>query len=113
MADTHGRPVALCLTPGNVADISIAIPIMEATLRPKRLLADRAYDADSFRFWLKARQIIAVIPSTASRNRSYPLDMIAERRRNIVERLFGWLKTGNVLLRGMTASPETSLRQSR
>jgi hypothetical protein len=32
-----------------VADISMAIPILEGIARPKRLIADKAYDADKLR----------------------------------------------------------------
>jgi transposase len=63
LADDRGRPVAFALTPGNVADITMAIPLLAAVDKPKRLLADKAYDADSFRNWLKRRKIKAVIPS--------------------------------------------------
>jgi transposase len=69
LADAEGRPIAFALTPGNVADISIAIPILEGIARPKRLIADKAYDADKLRAWLKARRSKPVIPSTASRNK--------------------------------------------
>ena len=41
------------LTPGNVADLVMAIPLLAAVAKPKRLLADKAYDADSLRRWLK------------------------------------------------------------
>lgn len=92
MADDQGRPIAFALTPGNIADITMAVPIFEDLPRPKRLLADKAYDANRFRTWLKARQITAVIPSNATRNRPYPLDRNAYRRRNLIERLFGRLK---------------------
>src|ERR1700704_2588923 len=44
LADDRGRPVAFALTPGNVADITIAAPLLGAVARPKRLLADKAYD---------------------------------------------------------------------
>jgi IS5 family transposase len=57
LADDSGRPVAFALTPGNVADITMAIPLLGAVDKPKRLLADKAYDADSFRNWLKRRKI--------------------------------------------------------
>ena len=67
MADTYGRPVAFGLTPGNTADISMAVPLMEAVARPKRLIADKAYDAERLRGWLAERRITAVIPSTATR----------------------------------------------
>ena len=92
MADDQGRPVAFALTPGNVADITMAIPIMEGLPHPGRLLADKAYDADKFRSWLKKRRIKAVIPSNATRNTPYPLDRDAYRRRNVIERMFGRLK---------------------
>ena len=36
LADAEGRPIAFAPTPGNVADISMAIPILEGIARPKR-----------------------------------------------------------------------------
>jgi len=56
LADDRGSPVAFALTPGNVADITIAAPLLGAVARPKRLLADKAYDADSLRKWLKTKE---------------------------------------------------------
>lgn len=70
----------------------MAIPLLDGVSRPRRLIADKAYDADSFRNWLKRRRIKAVIPSNATRNTPYPLDRIAYRRRNVIERMFGKLK---------------------
>src|SRR5271170_458918 len=92
LADDRGRPVAFALTPGNVADIIMAIPLIDAVAKPKRLLADKAYDADSLRRWLKQRKIKAAIPSTASRRTPYPLDRTAYKRRNVIERMFCKLK---------------------
>lgn len=66
--------------------------MLDTVAPPHRLLADKAYDADSLRRWLKTRRIQAVIPSTASRTRPYPLDRASYRRRNLIERLFGRLK---------------------
>ncbi len=66
--------------------------IMDAVAAPKRLLADKAYDAEHFRNYLHSRNIDAVIPSTASRTVPYPLDKQAYKRRNIVERFFCKLK---------------------
>ena len=65
---------------------------MEAVTPPKRLIADKAYDAERLRRWLAERRIKAVIPSTASRTVPYPLDRRAYRRRNQIERLFCRLK---------------------
>jgi transposase len=70
----------------------MAVPLLAASARPKCLIADKAYDADSLRKWLKARRIKAVIPSSATRTVPYPLDRAAYRRRNLIERLFGRLK---------------------
>ena len=70
----------------------MAIPLLAAVARPNRLIADKAYDADSLRNWLKIRRIKAVIPSTATRTVPYPLDRAVHRRRNLIERLFYRLK---------------------
>jgi transposase len=92
LADDRGRPIAFALTPGNVADIVMAVPLLGTVAKPKRLPADKAYDTDSLRRWLKQRKIRAVIPSTASRRTPYPLDRAAYKRRNVIERLFCELK---------------------
>lgn len=70
----------------------MAVPLLEGMRRPRRLIADKAYDADRLRRWLKGRRIKAVIPSNASRNKPHPLDRAAYRRRNVIERMFGRLK---------------------
>ena len=70
----------------------MAVPLITAVVAPKRLIADKAYDVDSLRQWLKARRIKAVIPSTATRTIPYPLNRTAYRRRNLIERLFCRLK---------------------
>ena len=70
----------------------MALPLITTVAPPKRLIADKAYDVDSLRGWLKARRIKAVIPSTATRTVPYPLNRAAYRRRNLIERLFCRLK---------------------
>lgn len=70
----------------------MAIPLLEVAAPSRRLIADRAYDADRLRRRLDERRIKAVIPSTASRKTPYPLDQRAYRRRNVIERLFCRLK---------------------
>jgi transposase len=92
LADGRGRPVAFALTPGNVADISMALPLLRAVAPPKRLIADKAYDAQSLRDWLQSHRVTATIPSTATRTVPYKHSRIAYRRRNRIERLFGHLK---------------------
>ena len=68
------------------------VPLLDAVARPKRLIGDKAYDVESLRTWLKARRIKSVIPSTATRTVPYPLDRVAYRHRNRIERLFCRLK---------------------
>ncbi len=70
----------------------MAVPLLKVASPTKRLLADKAYDADSLRLWLKGAKIKAVIPSSAARRTPYPLDRKAYRRRNVIERLFCKLK---------------------
>jgi hypothetical protein len=59
----RGRPVAFALTLGNVPGVLMAAPLLGAVTKPRRLLADKASDADSLRRWLKQRKIRAAIPS--------------------------------------------------
>jgi transposase len=70
----------------------MAVPLLSAVASPKHLIADKAYDADSLRNWLKTHCIKAVIPSTETRTVPYPLDRVVYRRRNLIERLFCRLK---------------------
>ena len=94
LADGRGRIVAVALTPGNMADITMAMPMLEALAPAKRLIADKAYDADRLRTWLQDKGIDAVIPGRAARAIAYPLNRAAYRRRNVIERMFGRLKNG-------------------
>lgn len=70
----------------------MAIPLLEVARPTKRLLADKAYDADSLRDWLNNARIKAVIPSSLARKKPYPLDRSSYKRRNVIERLFCRLK---------------------
>jgi putative transposase len=60
--------------------------------RPRSLLADRAYDARSFREVLAASRIKAVIPPNPTRKHPYRYDKRAYRGRNVIERMFCRLK---------------------
>ena len=59
---------------------------------PDILLADRAYDANRLRLWLKDHGAQAVIPSTTSRRAPIPYDAMRYRARNLIERMFCRLK---------------------
>jgi transposase len=92
LTDACGRIAAFSLTPGNVADISAAPALLAAIPAPRRLIADKGYDANSLRRMLAQFRTEAVIPSTRSRRRPIPYDMIAYRERNRIERAFCSLK---------------------
>ena len=70
----------------------MATPLLAALVPTKRLIADKAYDADQLREWLATRGIEAVIPARATRASVYPINRTAYKRRNIIERMFGRLK---------------------
>lgn len=70
----------------------MAIPLLEGLPRPKRLIADKAYNDMTLRRWLKRRRIKAVIPSLATRTFQFSLDRKAYNRRNISARMWSRLK---------------------
>lgn len=59
---------------------------------PRRLIADRAYDAKRLQDWLTARGCEPVIPPNPTRKNPHPYDRIAYRTRNVIERMFCRLK---------------------
>ena len=92
VTDLDGRPYVFVLTPGNVADISIAPTLVTALPESSSLLGDKGYDANGLRRLLDSRNTAAVIPSKASRKIAFPFDQDAYRQRNVIERMFCRLK---------------------
>jgi transposase len=92
LTDADGRPRVLLLSPGNINDIALAPALLAAVGPVKRLIADKAYDANSLRQLLASRGVKAVIPSTASRNQPIPYNKTIYRERNLIERMFARLK---------------------
>ena len=90
--DEQGRPRVLLLSPGNLADISMAHDLVSPAGSFRKLLADKGYDADHFRQRLAQQQAEAVIPARSKRKHPAPHDAIAYRDRNTVERLWARLK---------------------
>ncbi len=92
LTDEIGRPRALVLTPGNAHDLSGARDLLAITGAPRRLLADRAYDARSLREWLTDRGCEPVIPPNPTRKNPHTYDPVAYKQRNGVERFFCRIK---------------------
>jgi transposase len=80
------------LSAGNVNDIVLAPALIAAIGRFKRLIADKAYDANSLRQLLARLGARAVIPSTTSRRTPIPYSKSLYRQRNLIERMFARLK---------------------
>jgi transposase len=107
LSDSHGVPLDVRLTAGQThestqlealvgqADVPRAQP--RRRRRPRRLAADRGYDAQRIRHWLWRRRIKPVIPPrrrTGKRKRGRPVtyDRVAYRLRSTIEQCVGWLK---------------------
>jgi len=80
------------ITPGNTHDLAGARELIAMVPSPKRLLADRAYDANSLREELARRGIKAVIPPNPTRKHPHRYDKRAYKGRNVIERMFCRLK---------------------
>ena len=107
LCDDQGRPHAILLTGGNVADITAAATLVSAVAPPGELLGDKGYDANHLRRFLAERGTAAVIPSTSSRKVAIPHDAERYRLRNVIERAFCRIKD----FRGIaTASPRVTTR---
>jgi transposase len=83
--------VALSLTPGQAADITQAVPLLDL-VEPDAFLADKGYDSDALVATLEGRGITPVIPPKANRLEPRKTDFALYRERNLVERFFGNLK---------------------
>ncbi|GAB5534817.1 MAG: hypothetical protein Rubg2KO_10660 [Rubricoccaceae bacterium] len=102
VTDRRGLPLAIVLTPGQRNDSTQFEAVLDAVAvrqrsgqtrrRPIRVLADRGYDADRIRAWLRRRGIGAVIPPKKNRTRRLRYDRALYRERNVVERSLGHLK---------------------
>jgi len=92
IVDEFCRPWVFILTPGNTADCVMAEDCVSLIPGIKELLADKGYDTNAIRDFLKERGIRAVIPSKSSRNKKFRHDKQVYKKRNVVERCFGRLK---------------------
>lgn len=94
VCDGEGRPLAMCLTAGQVSDhigAKILYPALpdhaEATM-----IADKGYDSDEYRAALKAKGIASCIPPRRGRNQPATYCKSQYKQRHKVENMFGRLK---------------------
>ena len=91
VVDALGNPAGIMLSPGQDHDLTCAEALIEA-LDPHALIADKAFDANSFISALNARAITPVIPPKSNRKTPRPCDFILYCERNLIERFFNKLK---------------------
>lgn len=96
------------LTPGNTSDIKAAELLKGHVTRFRRLVADRGYDANSFRKTLKEAGTTPIIPGRINRKRRIRHDEKRYRDRWLIEAMFCRLKTSAASPHATTSWPPTS-----
>ncbi len=92
IADLLGRPIALHLSGGQRTDIAVA-PMLISQAGPfRRLIADRAYDADQLRKELRKADVVPVIPGRRNRKQPIRYDKRRYKERWRIEATFSRLK---------------------
>ena len=85
-------PLRFILIPGHRNDITQAPALIEG-YSYEYVIGDKAYDSDAFIAEITSQDAIAVIPPRKGRTglpREYDKELY--KRRNLIERFFGWLK---------------------
>ena len=90
--DLLGRPIAIHLTAGQHSDIKSVEALLAKIGACKRLIADRAYDADALREKLRDNGIKPVIPGKKNRIVKIRHDKQAYKQRWRIEAAIGRLK---------------------
>jgi transposase len=110
LTDEIGRPRALLITAGNVHDREGARSLLAMGHQPKRLLADRAYDAGSLREMLAGRR--AVIRQTRRASILIAMTKLPTRDAISSRECSAALKTSGASQPAMTNEPISSSLQS-
>ena len=91
LCDALGRPLRLLLTGGEKAECQSAQNLIQ-NHQAKALIADKGYDTDEVRSFLRSKKMKVVIPTKRNRKRQIPHDRKLYAERNLIERCFGKLK---------------------
>ena len=84
-------PLRFILVAGHRNDITQAPALLEG-YSYEYVIGDKAYDSDAFIAEISAEAAIAVIPPRKGRTEPREYDKELYKRRNLIERFFGWLK---------------------
>ena len=95
LTDAHGLPIAVRTFSARPNEVTLADrTIRKSAVKPRRVIADRAYDSDKLRRTLSKRGIRLICPHRRNRTKAPTQDGRTLRRycrRWKVERLFSWL----------------------
>lgn len=100
LTDGQGIPLSVIATPGQRNEAPEFENVMNACLvntfrkanRPDALAADKAYNSKAIRDYIAKREIEDVIPTRSNGVKNDGFDTSKYKRRNIVERVIGWIK---------------------
>lgn len=92
LVDNQGRPASLILGSGEAADVKVA-PLLLSGVMAGFVVADKAYDTDSFRALLDQLGVIPCIPPKENRKTRLHYAKATYRKRHRVENFFQKLKS--------------------
>lgn len=92
VADGQGRPLAFLLSPGNVADITVAADLLRLVPPSRLFIGDRAYHARALREQAARGGATVAIPNNPTRKHPHPFDPAPYGLRNAIECMFCRLK---------------------
>ncbi|MEE4576208.1 IS5 family transposase [Pseudomonas alliivorans] len=105
--DSHGFPLAVMLSPGEEADSRYFMPLLEQISLPssrgrprkrcRHVLADKGYHSQMLRQYCDRYGMQPIIPLRKMHRKPRPglprlFDRPQYKKRNVIERLFSWLK---------------------
>ena len=80
------------MTPGNIADVTVAPGLLERAGKARYVLADKGYDADALRRTVRQAGAVPVIPGRSGRKRRIRHDRTRYRDRHLIENAFCRIK---------------------
>ena len=91
VCDALGNPLRFIVTGGERHDSTQAQALLEG-FHVHAVLADKGYDADELITWIQETGALAVTPPRSNRTVLRDYDTALYKERNLVERMFGYLK---------------------
>lgn len=92
LSDTLGRPVVIKVTAGNVSDVKMADALLAEVSNCRYVLADKGYDSDKLRKFIRDKGAKPVIPGRRSCKKKIRHDQKRYAFRWMVEAVFCRLK---------------------